>query len=119
MQEELTESELEYVFENMTMSQFNQLDELSKETLVRYVKGAGVDKSRAEKERGELDKANSMLKDVTYSRHLEKLDPDASKGVRDRAQATSSALHKASLKADDTIWKRKEGIHTALKKLTK
>lgn len=42
-EETLTESEFEYILENMTVSEYMQLDELSKDTLKSYVKNSAVD----------------------------------------------------------------------------
>ena len=58
--ETLTESELQYIYENMTVAEYLQLDELSKDTLKSYVKKASTSASRAwKKADSEEDKAMS------------------------------------------------------------
>ena len=63
--ETLTESELQYVFENMTVAEYLQLDELSKDTLRNYIAKASKPKNTPPKGKVGYKRDTSIAKAVT------------------------------------------------------
>jgi hypothetical protein len=86
------------------------LMELSKKTLGSYVKKAGKSRLDLQKNRARLDKADGDLASAGFG-----LDNDS----RSSVQKARDNVRKKIGKIDDKDFNRQDGIHRAIKRLTK
>jgi len=91
-----------------------QIDELSKKTLVNYVKRSGAEITRRTKDEGDQRKSYDALNDVAYnSSHI------LSKDDKNHLRAVQSTIGYKINDHQNKIEKRKDGQRVALKKLAK
>lgn len=101
----------EQVEEFLQSEEFQALDELSKDTLGRYVKKAALDRVKRTKREHELDTKNDQLSNAMHN-----IDD---KEARDAIHVARSKVWKQKEANDDKHEKRRDGINRAIKRLTK
>ena len=104
----------------MVSEDYEQLDELSKDTLARYVHAAGKDKEERTRHGADLRKADDDLGNASFaasSRHV--TNPKTRADAQNAISAARSEVSKAMNQNDDKKFQRGVGIRKALKKLSK
>lgn len=115
--EDFSDEELQ---EYMMSEDYEQLDELSKNTLANYVHAAGRDKEERTRHAADLRKADDDLGNASFaasSRHV--TNPKTRADAQNAISAARSEVSKAMNKNDDKKFQRGVGIRKALKKLSK
>ena len=118
--EDLDNYSVEEIKEFMVSEDYEQLDELSKDTLARYVHAAGKDKEERTRHGADLRKADDDLGNASFaasSRHV--TNPKTRADAQNAISAARSEVSKAMNQNDDKKFQRGVGIRKALKKLSK
>lgn len=116
----LEDYSVEEIEEFMVSEDYEQLDELSKDTLANYVHAAGRDKEERTRHAADLRKADDDLGNASFaasSRHV--TNPKTRADAQNAISAARSEVSKAMNKNDDKKYQRGVGIRKALKKLSK
>jgi DNA-binding protein YbaB len=110
-EESLEDFSLEEIEAFMQTEEFEALDELSKDTLGKYIKRASNDRVKRTTREHELDTKNDQLSNAMHN-----IDD---KDARNAIHTARQSVWKQKQANDDKHEKRRDGIHKAVKRLTK
>lgn len=121
LKEELTleDYSIEELEEYMMSEDYEQLDEISKGTMGRYLAKAGADIANREAKKTELRKKSDEIWQNTSSLGNRDLPRDVSDKLSDVGHQARKSLEKQVDTHSEKQWKRQKGIQKAINKLSK